>query len=34
MCECGGTGMIEVYTFGVGLRETECPDDDCIYWGE
>jgi hypothetical protein len=32
MCECGGTGTIEVYTFSIGLRETACPDDDCAYW--
>lgn len=33
MCECGGdTGTVEVFTFGIGLRETACPDDDCLYW--
>lgn len=32
MCECEGTGTVEIYTFGVGLREVECPDDHCEYW--
>lgn len=32
MCECGGSGTIEVYTFGPGMRDVECPDDYCTYW--
>jgi hypothetical protein len=30
MCTCEGTGVIEVYVFG--LREVPCPADDCTYW--
>lgn len=32
MCACGGTGTIEIYTVGVGLRDVSCPDDHCTYW--
>lgn len=32
MCECGGTGVVEEYSYAVGMREVPCPDDDCAYW--
>lgn len=32
MCECGGSGTVEVFIFGLGLTDRECPDDDCLYW--
>lgn len=33
MCECEGTGTVEIYTVGLGLREIECRNDHCTYWG-
>ena len=32
MCECGGTGTVERYSYAIGAHEIECPDDNCAYW--